>query len=93
MDYLNIPARERIAEAIPSGKIVPDLGNARQGIAYGWHRYAGPKPPKGKQHLYRFTIYALDTEIDLKGFPTKSSFIKTAKGHIIQQGSIVGEYE
>lgn len=89
----NIPARERIAEAIPSGKIVPDLGNARQGIAYGWHRYAGPKPPKGKQHLYRFTIYALDTEIDLKGFPTKSSFIKMAKGHVIQQGSIVGEYE
>lgn len=89
----NIPAREKIDKAIPGGKIVSGLGNARQGIAYGWYKYAGPKPPKGRQHLYRFTIYALDSEIDLTGFPTKSRFIKRARGHIIQQGSIVGKYE
>lgn len=89
----NIPASEKIEAAILGGKAVPGLGNARQGIGYGWYKYAGPKPPKGKQHLYRFTMYALDSEIDLKGFPTKSCFIKKAKGHIIQQGSIVGKYE
>lgn len=89
----NIPASEKVEAAIPSGKVVPGLGNARQGIGYGWYKYAGPKPPKGKQHLYRFTMYALDREIDLKGFPIKSFFIKKAKGHIIQQGSIVGNYE
>ncbi len=33
------------------------LGNARQGIGYGFHRYVGPKPPKGKKHTYRFTVY------------------------------------
>ena len=89
----NIPAREKIDGAIPGGKIVSGLGNARQGIGYGVYKYAGPKPPKGKQHLYRFTVYALDTKIDL-GFPhTKSNFIKIAKEHIIQQGSIVGKFE
>lgn len=89
----NIPAAEKINGAIPGGKIVPNLGNARQGIGYGWYKYAGPKPPKGHQHLYRFTIYALDSEIELPLLPTKSNFIKMAKGHIIQQGSIVGEFE
>ena len=89
----NIPASEKIEGAIPGGKIISSLGNARQGIGYGVYKYAGPKPPKGKQHLYRFTVYALDTKIDL-GFPhTKSNFIKIAKEHIIQQGSIVGKFE
>lgn len=89
----NIPAGERIAGDIPGGKTVSGLGNARQGIGYGWYKYAGPKPPRGRQHLYRFTVYALDNEIDLTGFPTKSRFLKMAQGHIIQQGSIIGKYE
>lgn len=89
----NIPAAEKIAGAIPGGKIVPNLGNARQGFGYGWCKYAGPKPPKGQQHLYRFTIYAIDSEIDLPFPPTKGNFVKRAKGHIIQRGNIVGEFE
>ncbi|MBD5093906.1 MAG: YbhB/YbcL family Raf kinase inhibitor-like protein [Subdoligranulum sp.] len=89
----NIPAAEKIAGAIPAGRIVPNLGNARQGLGYGWYKYAGPKPPKGSKHLYRFTIYALDSEIELSFLPTKRRFIERAKGHIIQQGNIVGEFE
>lgn len=88
----NIPATEKISGAIPSGKIVSNLGNARQGIAYGWHRYAGPKPPKGRRHVYCFTIYALDDAINLGVLPTKSRFIKKAAGHILQHGSLVGEF-
>ena len=89
----NIPATEKIAGAIPGGRIVPNLGNARQGLGYGWYKYAGPKPPKGNQHLYRFTIYALDQEIELPFLPTKGRFIKRAKEHIIQQGNIIAEFE
>ena len=89
----NIPATEKIAGAIPDGRIVPNLGNARQGLGYGWYKYAGPKPPKGNQHLYRFTIYALDQEIELPFLPTKGRFIKRAKEHIIQQGNIIAEFE
>ncbi len=89
----NIPAGEKIDGAIPSGKIVPSLGNARQGIGYGLYKYAGPKPPNGKQHLYRFTVYALDSKIYLKFPHTKNKFIKKATKHIIQQGSIVCQYE
>lgn len=89
----NIPASEKIEGAIPGGKIISSLGNARQGIGYGVYKYAGPKPPKGRQHLYRFTIYVLDSKIDLRFPHTKSNFIKIAKEHIIQQGSIVGKFE
>lgn len=70
----NIPATKKIDKAIPGGKIVSSLGNARQGFGYGWCKYAGPKPPKGQQHLYRFTIYALDSEIDLPLSSTSPCF-------------------
>ena len=78
---------------IPAGKAVPALGNARQGIGYGLHRYAGPKPPKGKKHIYRFTVYSLDCEINMSARSMKRNFLKKAEGHIIQKGSIVGEFE
>ena len=89
----NIPASEKIEGAIPGGKIISSLGNARQGIGYGLYRYAGPKPSRGRQHLYRFTMYALDREIGLTGIPTKSRFMKIAGKYMIQQGSIIGKYE
>lgn len=89
----NIPAADRIGKGIPAGKTVPKLGNTCQGIGYGLHRYAGPKPPKGKKHTYRFTIYALDCEMNISVNSMKGSFLKKAGNHILQKGSIVGEFE
>ena len=89
----NIPAADRINKNIPAGRIVPVLGNARQGTGYGLHRYAGPKPPKGKTHTYRFTIYSLDGSLDLKASSTKRKVLAKAKNHIIQQGEIYGYFE
>lgn len=80
----NLPAADIIEEAIPSG--------ANQGLAYGMHRYAGPKPPKGKSHLYKFTLYALDCRMDLSANTFKKSFLKKAQGHILQKGEITGEF-
>ncbi len=87
----NIPAKNKIEKGIPAGKTV--LQDAKQGLGYGIHRYAGPKPPKGKSHIYRFTIYALDCIINLSANTTKTMFMKKAKDHIIQTGSITGEFE
>ena len=89
----NIPAIDRIKKGIEAGKSVSTLGNAKQGIGYGLHRYAGPKPPKGKKHIYRFTIYSLDCEINMSANSMKRSFLKKAENHIIQKGSIVGKFE
>ncbi len=88
----NIPAADVIKKAVSHGKIIGTLGNAKQGIAYGWHRYAGPKPPKGKKHLYKFTLYALDCEMNISSNTTKRGFLKKAKSHILQSGEIIGEF-
>lgn len=89
----NIPATHQIPEGIPAGADVATLQPAKQGLAYGWHRYAGPKPPKGANHLYRFTLYALDGEVDLPALAFKKHFLKKAAGHILQQGEVTGEYQ
>lgn len=89
----NIPATDTIPAAIPAGKTVASLDGAKQGIAYGMHRYAGPKPPEGKQHRYRFTVYVLDCELDLSANSTKRKFLEVAEGHILQQASIAGVFE
>lgn len=87
----NLPAADKIPGAIPAGKTLP--GGGVQGVAYGLHRYAGPKPPKGKAHTYRFTVYALDCTLDLSSGARKKVFLRAAEGHILQSGSISGEFE
>ena len=89
----NLPASNHIRGGIPAGKNVPGIRGARQGVAYGRHRYAGPKPPRGKTHVYRFSVYALDTFLTLKPRARKQAFFEAADGHIIQAGSITGEFE
>lgn len=87
----NLPVSERIPEAIPAGKTV--LDGAVQGVAYGLHRYAGPKPPQRMRHTYRFTVYALDCALDLDSGARKKAFLRKAEGHILQSGSVSGKFE
>lgn len=89
----NIPAANQVKSGIPSGSHVSELDGACQGIGYGFHRYAGPKPPKGKTHTYRFTVYALDCELQLSVHSLKRTFLKKADGHIIQKGNITAKFE
>ena len=84
----NLPATGRIPGAIPAGKTTLDGGV--QGVAYGLHRYAGPKPPRRTQHTYRFTVYALDCALDLSPASRKKVFLRAAEGHVLQRGSISG---
>lgn len=89
----NIPATEHVPSSIPAGKTVLALGGAHQGMAYGNHRYAGPKPPKGKAHEYRFTVYGLDCALDAPPSSRKKKVLAEAAGHIIQKGTAVGSFE
>ncbi|MCI8478104.1 MAG: YbhB/YbcL family Raf kinase inhibitor-like protein [Oscillospiraceae bacterium] len=89
----DIPAAPCIPGGIPAGKYVPSLGGARQGLGYGVHRYAGPKPPRGRTHRYRFQLYALDCILGLGPHATKRAFLRRAEGHILQRGSVTGIFE
>jgi len=55
--------------------------------------YRGPAPPPGKPHHYTFTVYALDTSLDLAEGMNKAALLKAMEGHIIGQGSLVALYE
>ncbi|MDE7209554.1 MAG: YbhB/YbcL family Raf kinase inhibitor-like protein [Clostridia bacterium] len=88
----DIPATNIIEKAIPAGKYISDIG-ATQGIAYGVHKYAGPKPPRGKTHRYRFTIYALDCKLNLSAGKRKKQFLKQAEKHILQKGCLEYAFE
>ena len=89
----NIPATDKIIKAIPSGKSISSLQGAIQGIGYGFHCYAGPKPPKGKSHKYCFTVYVLDCKLDLSPFSFKRKVLSKANRHIIHKGRIYGYFE
>ena len=88
----DIPAASRIQGGIPAGGRVPGLG-AVQGVGYGLHRYAGPKPPKGKTHCYQFTLYGLDCVLGLGPWATKRAFLRRAEGHILQKGAVKGSFK
>ncbi|WP_298032048.1 YbhB/YbcL family Raf kinase inhibitor-like protein [uncultured Dysosmobacter sp.] len=83
---------EDIPAHIPHGKRT--LDRAVQGIAYGRNRYRGPKPPffAHKPHRYRFSFYALDCFLGADAASDRKTLVKAMKGHILQQGSILGTY-
>ncbi len=88
----NIPATSKIEKAIPKCKSVAESG-AVQGVAYGMHRYAGPKPPNGKTHKYRITVYSLDCSLELTASKRKKHLLKRAENHILQKGSLEYSFE
>ena len=86
----NFPARKVIPGGLPKHERL-ECG-AAQGVAYGLHRYAGPKPPPFTRHRYRLTVYALDCVLGLSANVRKREFLKAAEGHILQQGSLTAKF-
>ncbi len=89
----NLPVAAIIPEGIPKGGTVESLGGAKQGIAYGRHRYKGPKPPFKWIHNYVFTVYTLDSSVDISPKSTKRDFLIAAQGHILQKAIYVGKFQ
>ena len=71
-----------------------EVEGALQGVS-GFRRpiYRGPAPPAGKPHNYHFTVYALDTPLDVKPGLSKAELLEAMKGHIVGQGELVAVYE
>lgn len=89
----NLPPRPLIPAGISAGKTAPDLEGAVQGIAYGRHRYRGPKPPLQCNHTYVFTVFALDCRLELSPFSRKSGLLHKMEGHILQSASLSGQFQ
>jgi len=87
----NIPATARsLDENVPKAAALPN--GARQGTNdFSRVGYGGPCPPSGT-HRYVFTLYALDTTLNLPSETTKALLEDTMRGHILGQGKLIGTY-
>jgi Raf kinase inhibitor-like YbhB/YbcL family protein len=88
----NLPPRDVIPGVIPRGGAVPEMDGVIQGLAYGRHRYKGPKPPRGALHTYVFTVYALDCRIELGPRRRKRDLLPAMEGHILQKAVLTGKF-
>jgi len=86
----NLPATTR---SLPEG--VPKLDRLDGGGIQGMNNfdkkgYNGPCPPK--LHTYRFILYALDFELDLKPGVTRQEVHKAMEGHVLAKAELDGKY-
>ena len=89
----NLPPDSReLPEAMPAASQLPS--GALQGKNdFGKIGYGGPCPPPGYPHRYRFTLYALDRQLDLKAGSSKKQVLHTMEGHILAQVQLTGTYQ
>jgi len=52
--------------------------------------YDGPCPPPGKPHRYIFTLYALDSKLDLPARKNLADLENAIHGHILKQTQLIG---
>lgn len=83
---------------IPKKDIIPEgLQNISScsGIAWGKHRYRGPKQPFfiRKVHRYVFNVYALDCQLDISEKSCKKNLLDAMRGHILAEASLIGKYQ
>jgi Raf kinase inhibitor-like YbhB/YbcL family protein len=87
-----VPAEKRgLPEGVPKQAQLPD--GLRQGLNdCDKSGYVGPCPPWKLEHRYVFTLYALDSRLNLPAGATRSTVEKALKGHILAHGELVGRY-
>jgi Raf kinase inhibitor-like YbhB/YbcL family protein len=54
--------------------------------------YRGPCPPDGDLHRYIFTLYALDTTLDLSAGADIDEILNEMNGHILKQTTLIGTF-
>jgi Raf kinase inhibitor-like YbhB/YbcL family protein len=80
-----------LPEGIGRGSDLPE-GSA-QGMNSAFNRrYDGPCPPDGQTHDYVFTLYALDTVLDVDAGAKKEELLAVMEGHMLTTTQLVGPY-
>ncbi len=74
-----------------------DLAGAGDGARYGLNdfgnpRYAGPCPPRGEAHRYRFRVLALDKVLDVGEGAPREKIDAAMDGHILGEGVLSGHF-
>jgi Raf kinase inhibitor-like YbhB/YbcL family protein len=92
--YKIAPHTTRVSEAIPASPTHRPGSTSEQGKnSLGKPGYFGPKPPEGdKPHRYRFTLYALSSDLPLAPGAELRDFQKVITDKVIAESSIIGLY-
>lgn len=77
-----LPGRDKLENGALQGQ------NGFQKTGYG-----GPCPPKGSPHHYYFTVYALDSVVNVQAGASKIELLDAMSGHVLGRGRLVGVYE
>ncbi|MFB6164282.1 MAG: YbhB/YbcL family Raf kinase inhibitor-like protein [Haloarculaceae archaeon] len=92
----NLPAdRTSIPSGVPRKRVVPPLGDARQGTnGFGRVGYDGPRPPRdGGPHTYRVTVSALDHELAVPAGARRERLSQPLAAATVAAGRLTGTYE
>jgi Raf kinase inhibitor-like YbhB/YbcL family protein len=89
----DLPAEKReLLEGLPKQGQLPD--GSRQGLNnFDKTGYGGPCPPGKSAHHYAFTLYALDSKLNLPPGATRKQVEKALKGHVLAYGELIGRYQ
>jgi Raf kinase inhibitor-like YbhB/YbcL family protein len=86
------PDKRELPEAIAAQEQLPD--GSRQGLnGYDKPGYVGPCPPGHSPHHYVFTLFALDTKLNLGAGASKNQVMKALKGHVLASGELTGQFQ
>jgi Raf kinase inhibitor-like YbhB/YbcL family protein len=55
--------------------------------------YGGPCPPSGKPHRYQFSLYALDTTLDLAEGVSRKQTLEAIEGHVLALSTLTGTFK
>jgi len=89
----NIPGT---STGLPEGVAQGDLPDGSKQQSLRGQGYMGPGAPPGPYHHYTFTLYALDTKVDVtpaqNAFDTRQALLTAMDGHVLGKAVLVARF-
>lgn len=89
----NIPGT---STGLPEGVAQGDLPDGSKQQSLRGQGYMGPGAPPGPYHHYTFTLYALDTKVDItpaqNAFDTRQALLTAMDGHVLGKAVLVARF-
>ena len=89
----NIPGT---STGLPEGVAQGDLPDGSKQQSLRGQGYMGPGAPPGPYHHYTFTLYALDTKLDItpaqNAFETRTAILNAMEGHVLGKAILVARF-
>ncbi|MDD4957541.1 MAG: YbhB/YbcL family Raf kinase inhibitor-like protein [Candidatus Omnitrophica bacterium] len=87
----DIPPDVRLMKRDGPGPVGPEGAPVLGVNSWGRAGYGGPMPPKGSEHRYVFTVYALDKKLSEPGM-SERELLNAMDGHILASAAITARF-